>query len=144
MNFSRTSHEHGNIANDGKLTSYSGSGTIPAQYVASDSNGTMFRRPITDLATKDDLDDYASKTDLQSYTPLTSFNTLNTSVGTLTDTLDDLVDTVQQINSNYATKSDLTSYATKTELTSYATTQYVSDNYATKNEISDFVTKSTT
>ena len=68
----------------------------------------MYRRNKTEIVP--DLTNYATKTDLQSYTPLTSFNTLNTSFGELTGTVDDLADTVQQINDDYVTQNDLTAF----------------------------------
>lgn len=64
VNFSRSTHTHGNISNSGQITADSGA-TPTNYYIAADSNGNLFRKDASGLApslsgyvTKDELTDY--------------------------------------------------------------------------------------
>ena len=71
LNFARTSHDHGHITNDGKITATAGTTPIP-YFVAADSAGNLYREAISTITTgyvTDDslqsiLEDYVLDTDL--------------------------------------------------------------------------------
>ena len=128
LNFSRTTHTHGNIASDGKITATAGA-TPTDYYIAADASGNLYRgskseiTPALSTLTHDDITDWDTATaDFVTQNDLTDFVTQN-----------DLTD--------YVTQNDLTDYVTQNDLTDYVTQNDLTD-YVTQNDLTDFVTQS--
>lgn len=131
VNFSRSTHTHGNISNSGQITADSGA-TPTNYYIAADSNGNLFRKDASGLApslsgyvTKDELTDYVQQDELTNYV-----------------TQSEITDFVTQSElTDFVTQSELTDYVTQSEITDFVTQADLTD-YVTQNDLTDFVTQS--